>query len=161
MGGTLTVRSHVGSGSVFTVDSPLVLAEVEAAPALPVFQGAASSRRVLVVDDNPVNLLVARGLVEKAGYSVEVARNGREAVDAVGREDFALVLMDCQMPEMDGLEATRQIRASGNRSSTPIVALTASGLPEELAACRAAGMDDCLVKPVSASMLQRALSRAR
>ena len=161
MGGTLTVSSRVGSGSEFTVDLPLVLAEVEVVPELPVSRATPSSRRVLVVDDNPVNLLVARGLVEKAGYSVEVARNGREAVDAVGREEFALVLMDCQMPEMDGLEATRRIRASAHRSSTPIVALTASGLPEELAACLAAGMDDCLVKPVSASMLQRALRRAR
>ncbi len=161
MGGTLTVSSRVGNGSEFTVDLPSVLAEVEVAPELPASRAMVSSRRVLVVDDNPINLLVARGLVEKAGYSVEVAHNGREAVDAVDREEFALVLMDCQMPEMDGLEATRRIRASPNRSSTPIVALTASGLPEELAACLAAGMDDCLVKPVSASMLQRALSRAR
>jgi signal transduction histidine kinase/CheY-like chemotaxis protein len=161
MGGTLSVRSEVGKGSEFTIDVPLVVsAALVKAPTPP--RGSTDSRKsVLVVDDNPVNLLVARGLVERAGYSVKVARNGREAVDAVAHEDFALVLMDCQMPEMDGLEATRRIRSSSEHPATPIVALTASGLPEELDACRRAGMDDCLVKPVSLAMVQRALMLAR
>ena len=78
---------------------------------------------VLVVDDNPINLIVARGLVERAGYRVQTARNGRDAVEAASKEDFALILMDCQMPETAGLEDTRLIRLSG--ADTPIVALTA------------------------------------
>ncbi|MDP1826990.1 MAG: ATP-binding protein [Archangium sp.] len=161
MGGTLTVTSESGRGSLFTVDVPLVNAPDEpvSEPIAPDVQH--STRPVLVVDDNPINLLVARGLVERAGFTVQVARNGREAVDAVLRHEFALVLMDCQMPEMDGLEATRLIRAGPCHAATPIVALTASGLPEELAACRDAGMDDCLVKPVSLAMLRRALALAR
>ncbi len=159
MGGTLTVRSELGKGSEFVIDLPLVVAqrtrEVAKVPA-----AATPSRKpVLVVDDNPINLLVARGLVERAGFEVQVARDGREAVAAVAHGDFAMVLMDCQMPVMDGLEATRQIRAAHH--DTPIVAVTASGLPEELDACRAAGMDDCLVKPISYEMLQRVLSHAR
>jgi signal transduction histidine kinase/CheY-like chemotaxis protein len=159
MGGSLTLRSVLGEGSVFVIDLPLVVAqgagEVTKAPAAT----APSRRPVLVVDDNPINLLVARGLVERAGFVVQVARDGREAVDAVEHGDFAMVLMDCQMPVMDGLEATRQIRAA--HRDTPIVAVTASGLPEELDACRAAGMDDCLVKPISYEAMLRVLAHAR
>ena len=161
MGGSISVTSQAGVCTTFTVDVPLVASAAALANQPPV---APHPRRsglpVLVVDDNPVNLLVARGLVERAGYDVRVARNGREALEAVSRERFALILMDCQMPEMDGLEATRQIRLSAF-SQTPIVALTASGLPEELDACRQAGMDDCLVKPVSLEMVKRALMLAR
>jgi len=161
MGGTLSVRSEVGKGSEFTIDVPLVVSAAQVKALTPPRGSTDARKAVLVVDDNPVNLLVARGLVERAGYSVKVARNGREAVDAVAHEEFALVLMDCQMPEMDGLEATRRIRSSSEHPGTPIVALTASGLPEELDACRRAGMDDCLVKPVSLAMVQRALTLAR
>jgi len=161
MGGTLTLASRVGEGSTFTVAVPLVPASVPATAVTPVRSRAETARRpVLVVDDNPVNLLVASGLVQRAGYPVRVARNGREAVEAVLAEEFALVFMDCQMPEMDGLEATRRIRAATTHAQTPIVALTASGLAEELDACRQAGMNDCLVKPVSLAMVKRALELA-
>jgi CheY-like chemotaxis protein len=161
MGGQLTVISVVGKGSVFRVDLPLVEAKVERSPT-PLPQVATGPRKpVLVVDDNPINLVVARGLVERAGYEVQVAKNGVEAVAAVAQHDFGMVFMDCQMPEMDGLEATRRIRASSEHPQTVIVALTASGLPEELDACRQAGMNDCLVKPVSFAMVERALALAR
>ncbi len=161
MGGSLTVESQPGVGSVFTVAVTLVEASAPPVAPQPVEVAPPRSRLpVLVVDDNPVNLVVARGLVERAGYAVKVARNGREAVEAVEREDFALVLMDCQMPEMDGLEATRRIRASA-RGGTPIVALTASGQADELAACLEAGMNACLTKPVSLEMVRGALSLAR
>ncbi len=161
MGGTLAVESQPGRGSVFVFDVPLLEAKVEAPTGVEVGPGAPTSRKtVLVVDDNPINLLVARGLVERAGYEVQLARNGREAVEAVAGGDFGMVLMDCQMPVMDGLEATRLIRASAAHGALPIVAVTASGLPEELAACRAAGMNDCLVKPISLEMVQRVLRLA-
>jgi signal transduction histidine kinase/CheY-like chemotaxis protein len=161
MGGRLTVDSVVGKGSVFRVDLPLVEAKLErpARAAPPLAPGP--RKPVLVVDDNPINLVVARGLVERAGYEVHVAKNGVEAVAAVAMQDFGVVFMDCQMPEMDGLEATRRIRASSEHPLTIIVALTASGLPEELDACRQAGMNDCLVKPVSFAMVERALALAR
>ncbi len=161
MGGHLTVESVVGTGSVFRVELPLVEAKVESSAMALTALERGPRKPVLVVDDNPINLLVARGLVDRAGYEVQVAKNGVEAVAAVARQEFGLVLMDCQMPEMDGLEATRRIRASSGHPQTIIVALTASGLPEELDACRRAGMNDCLVKPVSFAMVERALALAR
>lgn len=112
--------------------------------------------RVLVVEDNAVNRMVACAVLEKAGYRVEVATNGVEAVAAVGDGEFQLVLMDIQMPEMDGLQATRLIRRSEEekgRRRLPIIALTAHALEEERERCLAAGMDDFLAKPFRAEDL--------
>ncbi|MEK9501049.1 response regulator [Gemmatimonadota bacterium DH-20] len=112
--------------------------------------------RVLVVEDNAVNRMVACAVLEKAGYRVEIATNGVEAVAAVGDGDFQLVLMDVQMPEMDGLEATRVIRraeAETGRRRLPIIALTAHALEEERERCLGAGMDDFLAKPFRAEDL--------
>lgn len=112
--------------------------------------------RVLVVEDNPVNRLVACATLEKAGYRVEVATNGLEAVAAVRDDEFQLILMDIQMPEMDGLEATRVIRAlemEQERRPLPIIALTAHALEEERERCMKAGMNDFLAKPFRAEDL--------
>jgi CheY-like chemotaxis protein len=115
---------------------------------------------VLVVDDNPVNLRVARGLVERLGYVVETATNGREALEKVRAGDYLLVLMDCHMPELDGYAATRAVRALvDHRARLPIIALTASVLPEDVAACEAAGMNECLAKPVTLAALGATLER--
>lgn len=96
-------------------------------------RGALAPSPVLVVDDNPINLRVACGMLRLEGYEVRTATNGAEALEAVQREPFALVFMDCHMPTMDGLEATRRIRAlSPPVNAIPIVALTAAALPEEL-----------------------------
>ena len=115
---------------------------------------------VLVVDDNAINLKVASAMVERAGFRAVTATNGREAVDLVMRGAFAAVLMDCHMPVMDGFEATEHIRAlSGPVANIPIIAATASALPEELAACRRSGMNDCLVKPLSLVALGKMLAR--
>ena len=157
MGGDLLVESHHGEGSrfFFELDLPVV-----SEPARPP-QGVKKLRgegRVLVVDDNPINLKVAKGLAEKAGYRVTTATNGREAVEAVAREPFDVVLMDCHMPEVDGFEATRRIRRlPGPRSGVRILALTASALPEDVAACFASGMNGCLAKPISMARLVEAL----
>jgi CheY-like chemotaxis protein len=112
---------------------------------------------VLVAEDNPVNQVVARTQLERLGCQVTVAANGREALAAVERGGFDLVLMDCQMPEMDGFEATRALRAHGCR--LPIIALTANGLAEDRERCLAAGMDDYVTKPVTATTLRTALER--
>jgi len=103
--------------------------------------------RVLLVEDNPVNQLVAKGMLVKLGCEVVVAAHGIEALDQLEQQDFDLVLMDCNMPVMDGYEASRQIRRSGRWPSLPIVALTANAMPEERERCRAAGMSDYLSKP--------------
>nr|WP_305881837.1 response regulator [Pseudomonas sp. R37(2017)] len=103
--------------------------------------------RVLLVEDNPVNQLVAKGMLGKLGCEVTTAAHGGEALDQLEQRDFDLVLMDCNMPVMDGYEASRQIRRSGRWPQLPIVALTANAMSEERERCRAAGMSDYLAKP--------------
>lgn len=103
--------------------------------------------RVLLVEDNPVNQLVAKGMLGKLGCEVIVAAHGAEALDQLEYHEFDLVLMDCNMPVMDGYEASRQIRQSGHWPNLPIVALTANAMSEERERCRAAGMSDYLAKP--------------
>ncbi|MBY9025298.1 response regulator [Pseudomonas fluorescens] len=103
--------------------------------------------RVLLVEDNPVNQLVAKGMLGKLGCDVVVAAHGVEALDQLEHDEFDLVLMDCNMPVMDGYEASRQIRQSGRWPHLPIVALTANAMSEERERCRAAGMSDYLAKP--------------
>ncbi|WP_166359192.1 response regulator [Pseudomonas akapageensis] len=103
--------------------------------------------RILLVEDNPVNQLVAKGMLSKLGCDVAVAGHGGEAMLLLEDNTFDLVLMDCNMPVMDGYEASRRIRQSGRWPQLPIVALTANAMPEERERCRAAGMSDYLAKP--------------
>jgi signal transduction histidine kinase/CheY-like chemotaxis protein len=158
MGGEVWARSAPGAGSTFTFEVAAPLAEAPVGAEPPAL-APPSSARVLVAEDNRVNQLVARRLLAKLGAEVEVVTNGREAVEILHREPFDLVLMDLQMPEVDGLEATRRIRAmSGARSSTPIFALTASAMEKERRACAAAGMDGVLTKPIEIDALGRTLA---
>ncbi|MBC3482454.1 MULTISPECIES: hybrid sensor histidine kinase/response regulator [Pseudomonas] len=113
-------------------------------PSTAVEQGRA---RILLVEDNPVNQLVAKGMLAKLGCQVQVASQGAEALECLEQDEFDLVLMDCNMPVMDGYEASRRIRQSGRWPELPIVALTANAMPEERERCRAAGMNDYLAKP--------------
>ncbi|MDM3884506.1 response regulator [Pseudomonas sp. BCRC 81390] len=115
-----------------------------ASPAITLEQGRA---RILLVEDNPVNQLVAKGMLAKLGCQVHLATQGAEALEMLEQEPFDLVLMDCNMPVMDGYEASRRIRQSGRWPDLPIVALTANAMPEERERCRAAGMNDYLAKP--------------
>lgn len=105
--------------------------------------------RLLLVEDNPINQKVAMLMLKHLGYNADIAHNGAEAVDAVARQTYDLILMDCLMPEMDGLEATRIIRARTDYGSmVPIVAMTANAFAEDRRACLEAGMSDYLPKPV-------------
>jgi CheY-like chemotaxis protein len=115
---------------------------------------------VLLVEDNPINQRVGIGMLEKLGHVVHLARDGAEGAAAARRGTFDLILMDVQMPGVDGLEATQQIRAHERSSGirrAPIYALTASVMSEERAACLQAGMDRVLEKPLTLDVLERAL----
>ena len=122
---------------------------------------AARSLRVLVAEDNVVNQLVAVRLLEKRGFRVDVANDGREAVEMHQRSPYDAIFMDCQMPELDGYEATRQIRElEGGERHTPIIAMTASTMPGDTDRCLAAGMDYYSGKPISQSALDAVLAQA-
>jgi CheY-like chemotaxis protein/HPt (histidine-containing phosphotransfer) domain-containing protein len=112
-----------------------------------------------LVEDSEVNRMVVRTQLERGGYDVACAFNGLDAVDIFSRESFDLVLMDCQMPEMDGFDATRAMRRREAGRRTPIIALTASALVGERDKCLAAGMDDYLAKPFTGVQLREMLER--
>jgi len=166
MGGQIGVQSAVGQGSTFwlTLRLPrLGAAAAERPPATPHIGPAPRTAevgargRVLVAEDNAINRLVAAGLLESLGCEVHTVEDGRQAVEAVEREDYDLVLMDAHMPELDGFAATAAIRererAAGRGRHTPIVALTADALAGDAEKSRAAGMDDHLSKPVTRERL--------
>ncbi|MCU0697482.1 MAG: ATP-binding protein [Myxococcaceae bacterium] len=166
MGGRLHVSSTPGTGSVFTFVVPVARtresAVVRVTSQLQEQAPAVNAPPVLVVDDNAVNLKVASALVQRAGYQVLTASSAREALALLSSTRVLAVLMDCHMPDIDGFEATRKIRQLGaSTSSTPIIALTASTLPEDVRACRDAGMDAYLPKPTSLSAVAYLLERVR
>jgi CheY-like chemotaxis protein/HPt (histidine-containing phosphotransfer) domain-containing protein len=128
----------------------------------PTFDAPAAMRgEILLVEDNVINQQVALGILQIRGYSVTIANNGREALDMWARHNFDLILMDCAMPEMDGYEATREIRTREQQSGkrVPIVALTANAMAHDRDECLSAGMDDHLAKPFSMQAMQEMLDR--
>ena len=160
MGGSLELTSQIGQGSCFTFSvpaepAPAAVVESPHGPA-PSFAGL----RVLVVEDNLVNQKVASGLLARMGIDVDVARNGIEALALFPQCQYAAILMDCQMPEMDGYEATRRIRALPTGGHLPIIALTAGASPAERAQALAAGMDAFLPKPVRFADLETTLRQS-
>jgi PAS domain S-box-containing protein len=154
MGGRLYVSSQPGSGALFGFSIPLQEAVPEAGsqpavPAVPEKATAGHAARILVAEDNPLNQQVIRGLLEKNGFSVTVVSDGAAAVEQALSGRFDLVLMDVQMPGLDGWQAARAIRdREPQNRRIPILAMTARALEEDAAACRAAGMDGYLAKPI-------------
>jgi CheY-like chemotaxis protein len=112
---------------------------------------------ILLAEDNPVNTKVAMSMLRRLGYSADVVSNGLEVLKALGMQHYDVVLMDVQMPEMDGLEATRRIRASG--IDARVIAMTAHALDEDRVKCLSAGMDEYISKPIKIEELQKVLER--
>jgi signal transduction histidine kinase/CheY-like chemotaxis protein len=153
MGGSISASSTPGRGSVFTVVLPLAEAEApsETEPAHEAAGGDLAGLKVLVAEDHPTNRAVVSLILEPLDVKLTMVEDGRQAVEAVERETFDIVLMDIQMPVMDGLTAAREIRALEAALGLPrsrIVALSANALPEHIAQAQAAGMDEHLAKPI-------------
>jgi signal transduction histidine kinase/AmiR/NasT family two-component response regulator len=165
MGGKIAVSSEPGLGSTFRFALDLPLAQVAASASsvsTPVLRGDALS--FLVAEDNAVNQMIIEAMLKQLGHVVTVVPDGRRALAALASDHFDVVLMDCNMPELDGLEATRQLRAGAAGVRDPdviVIALTANAMDDDRLACLAAGMNDFLSKPVSLQALRPAIDRAR
>jgi signal transduction histidine kinase/ActR/RegA family two-component response regulator len=165
MGGSIGVESIADAGSTFWVELPFELLPADSsAPATNLSKAVTDSgpmrARVLVAEDNPVNQIVAAEMLKRLGCRADVVGNGREAVEAMGRLPYDLVFLDCHMPEMDGFDACRAIRAGEPAGQhTPVIAMTASALKGDRERCLAAGMDDYLPKPVRLADLSNAIQQ--
>ena len=162
MGGTLSLESSPGHGSTFCASVPLVMADESELPApLGTDRIHRSDRQlaILLAEDNRLNRKVAVALLQKMGHRVDVAENGARAVEAVEQGHYDLVLMDCEMPVMDGYDATRAIRALPRHAAVPIVAMTAYAMAEDRQRCLDAGMNEYVSKPISVERLRQAIDR--
>ncbi|WP_297736847.1 ATP-binding protein [uncultured Maricaulis sp.] len=164
MSGSIGFESTAGQGSRFWFDLPLRSVEAEAAPAAvapaiaPVAPVPTQAHTILVAEDNPVNQAVARGFLKLRGLEADYVENGQAAVEAVKTRHYDLVLMDMEMPVMDGLAACRAIRKLDTPACTvPIVALTANAIGSAKDRCQEAGMDDFITKPIMRADLERVL----
>lgn len=168
MGGQIAVHSQAGQGSVFffeltfpvstSVDDDLHTAS-DVPPLSADMTGVLLGARILVVEDNPVNQELASALLMRVGAVVTVAPNGRAAIDCLGVQSFDLVLMDCQMPVMDGYEAAREIRAAPKWRDLPVIAMTADAMLADRERATEAGMNDHIAKPFRVDEFYQTLSR--
>jgi CheY-like chemotaxis protein len=180
LGGEIDVRSDLGRGSTFwftavfgrdhsvSVASPAAAAPKIAVAPQPIREEIAPTpaqslrrlSRILLAEDNKVNQRITLRLLEKLGIQADAVINGREAVEALAKHDYDLVLMDCQMPEMDGFEATLAIREKERHGRrTPICALTANSMSSDRDQCLSAGMDDFMSKPIDLEQLQKTIEK--
>jgi CheY-like chemotaxis protein len=165
MGGAVGVRSEPGKGSTFWFSARLAksaalnasLAMLPDAPALGILSRDYAGRSVLLVEDDEFNREIGKILLQDCGFMVDEATDGLEAVEMVALNPYDLILMDMQMPRMDGLEATSRIRATRARGTLPIIAMTANAFAEDKQRCMDAGMNDFITKPVDPNILYQAI----
>ncbi|MCX7167669.1 MAG: response regulator [Rhodocyclales bacterium] len=168
MGGEAGVESTPGVGSIFWFTVRLKKQKEQQAITQPVTSSDAEKliqqrylgRRILIVDDDPVNREVASMLLEDSGLLIDTADDGEEAVAMAGKASYAVIFMDMQMPRLNGLEATQQIRCMPGYMDAPIIAMTANAFAEDRARCYAAGMNDFLAKPFDPELLFKTLLRS-
>ena len=166
MNAKIGVKSDPGRGSTFHIDVPLQITPdvhdlMKIKPAQSITQKPEDSLSILVAEDNAMNQELITEILAEIGHKVCLVRNGHEAVDAAKAQDFDLVLMDISMPEMDGIEATKSIRAlSGTRAGVPIIAVTGNTTKGARQEFLAAGMDDYVPKPVNIADLSKAIHRS-
>ena len=166
LNGKISVESIPGKGSRFIISLPVQeCAPLQENPAPHVRGSTALDKgrpkaRILVAEDIPMNRIVLQAQLEQDGYDVTLAANGQEAVNILKEEKFDLVLMDVQMPVLNGIEATEKIRGELklDHHALPVIAITAHALPDELKACLKAGMDDCLTKPITSETLYKKMN---
>lgn len=157
--GTIGVDSELHCGSTFWFSIPLIKTNQIANESSRTSVISKLDRRILLVEDNAINQIVAKTMLEQDGHTVVLASNGAEAVEIVKAQYFDLILMDMQMPIMDGVSATRKIRALAEPlCHIPIVALTANAMSDQVDKCREAGMNDHLAKPIDRSLLREAIA---
>ena len=163
MGGEIGVNSteKVGSEFWFTITAPIVSFLKDDRSVKIDFKNATQKKwRILIAEDNTVNQMIVKSMLQKPGHIVTIVANGKEAVDALSIAPYDVVLMDCQMPEMDGFEATKQIRAANNNwKQIPIIAMTANAMAGDRERCIAAGMNDYVSKPMRVEDLLTALQK--
>jgi CheY-like chemotaxis protein len=166
MGGSINAHSETGKGSSFTIHLPLLLPEETDVPSrMPgtsLMQQCKRGGTVLVVDDSEVNRRVALLLLKKLGLSATLVTSGQAAIDTIKDKDFDLILMDCQMPGMDGFQTSRQIRQWEQQEDKPrhkIIAVTALALDDDRKKCFESGMDAYLTKPIDQNQLRETIDR--
>jgi len=160
LGGTIELESREGKGTIFSFSIDVTVVAESTSPASPARVARKLPPRqlaILLVEDNVVNQKIALAILRQLGFSAVVADNGRKAVDLLAEKRFDLVFMDCQMPVMDGYQATRLLRAQANLNDLPIVAMTASATVEERLLCQQVGMSDFIAKPIDIETVKCAL----